>query len=74
MDVKALVWLGVSVDDVAAAVGFFAGTVRQRAGVDGRVQPGRLLRRRLGVATEQRELLAAAELVHRDSSASARPV
>jgi hypothetical protein len=27
MDVKALVWLGVSVDDVAAAVGFFAGTL-----------------------------------------------
>jgi hypothetical protein len=27
MDVKALVWLGVPVDDVAAAVGFFAGTL-----------------------------------------------
>jgi hypothetical protein len=27
MDVKALVWLGVPVDDVAAAVGFFAGAL-----------------------------------------------
>jgi hypothetical protein len=27
MDVKALVWLGIPVDDVAAAVGFFAGTL-----------------------------------------------
>jgi len=27
MDVKALVWLGVPVDDIAAAVGFFAGTL-----------------------------------------------
>lgn len=27
MDVKALVWLGIPVDDVAAAAGFFAGTL-----------------------------------------------